>query len=576
MKKLYIPYFVLGLLSLVGMSSCQGFFQTESTDVLFDSKNDLKTPTDKMYSVIGIMNQMQKIADRTVLLGEIRSDLVSLTQSATTDLQDLANFEATTANRYNQPSDYYSIINNCNFFLAKVDTSLRLRNVKVFEGEFAAVKAYRAWTYLQLAQIYGSVPFITEPILTEKDTKKNFEMKNVKQISAYFINDLLPEINTPLPTYGNIGGLASANFYIPIRLLLGDLCLWSERYLEAATYYHNYLTINRLPIGVSNVFWMNSTIEFLNSPADLYRSLFPNSLSEVISYIPMESNTIDGVVSNLRNVFNSNASNYNYNMVTYSPSLKNLSKSQSNCKVYVNQTLGTRDTLYAPPTNADNDLYVGDLRLSSIYTVRNVTPTSDQYSDESVTNAKFGRHINLYRRSLIYLRLAEALNRAGLPSTAFVTLKYGLTQESAMKYIDSTEYRKATSLGVLIWSPEVFIPRTISSTANSVSISGTTMGLHSKGSGDADANKYYVLPNGLTQSQKIEYVEDLISDEMALETAFEGYRMSDLIRIALRRNDNTYLAKKIASRNGAEGTAGYNAALYSKLTDSKNWYLPLK
>jgi hypothetical protein len=56
---------------------------------------------------------------------------------------------------------------------------------------------------------------------------------------------------------------------------------------------------------------------------------------------------------------------------------------------------------------------------------------------------------------------------------------------------------------------------------------------------------------------------------MALEGAFEGYRFNDLMRVALRRNDPTYLADPVSQRNGT-----VNTDLRQKLMDRKNWYLP--
>ena len=68
----------------------------------------------------------------------------------------------------------------------------------------------------------------------------------------------------------------------------------------------------------------------------------------------------------------------------------------------------------------------------------------------------------------------------------------------------------------------------------------------------------------------IEAVEDLIIDECALELAFEGSRFSDLARVSLRRNDPTYLAKRVAMRKGV-----MDMGLYNFLSQSpKNWYLP--
>jgi len=58
-------------------------------------------------------------------------------------------------------------------------------------------------------------------------------------------------------------------------------------------------------------------------------------------------------------------------------------------------------------------------------------------------------------------------------------------------------------------------------------------------------------------------------DERARELAFEGERFYDLIRIAERRNDPSFLAKKVA----AKYPAGQRQAMYNLLLDRKNWYI---
>ena len=77
-----------------------------------------------------------------------------------------------------------------------------------------------------------------------------------------------------------------------------------------------------------------------------------------------------------------------------------------------------------------------------------------------------------------------------------------------------------------------------------------------------------------TRQDTIDYqiprVEDMIITEMALELAFEGQRLHDLMRVAMRRGDNAYLADPISRRDGE-----VDAALRAKLMNEQNWYLPL-
>ena len=73
-----------------------------------------------------------------------------------------------------------------------------------------------------------------------------------------------------------------------------------------------------------------------------------------------------------------------------------------------------------------------------------------------------------------------------------------------------------------------------------------------------------------TIDYQIPLVEDIIINELALEGSFEGYRFNDLMRVAMRRGDNSYVADRIARRNGT-----YDAALRARLMERKNWFLPL-
>jgi len=541
-----------------GLTSCT---EPDSSLVAFVENNTLSTPNDTVYSLIGIINKMQAVADRTVLLGELRGDLITLTENATLDLQGIANFTADATNPYNNARDYYGIIQNCNYYIANADTSLTKRGEKVFEKEYAVIKTYRAWTYLQLAINYGSVPFYTKPLLTGLEANPELYPKyDVNQIAEYFINDLAPYVDTDYPDYGTISGVNSRYFYIPVRVLLGDLCLWAGKYAEAAKYYHDFLTkqYNTRPTYTASVTWESEKFETI---VDGYAGQFPTSginNQDGITVIPMESDEYNGIITKLDDVFNSTEDNNYYYQATRSTAYDRLSQSQKFTLVITDPTTQLPDTISPAETFAfPNEQYRGDLRQQSIFTLRNQASTSSNISSIRQTVQKHrSNYVSIYRLQHVYLRYAEALNRAGYPNAAFAVLKYGLCKYNIDLYIPEAE---RTAAGDLISFSEYTFTRE------------NTQGIHSRGCGNANANNEYCIPALASLNDSILYVEEKICDEMALETAAEGLRFPDLMRLSMHRSDPTFLANKVANRDGS-----LNSSLYAKLSDKKNWYLPLE
>lgn len=606
--------FIFGLCVCCGLLSCSDFFDQDPDHIIFAEENHLINATDTIYSVTGILNKLQAIGDRTVLLGEVRGDLVDITSYANKDIRELAEFNISDDNAYNVPRDYYAVINNCNYFIEKVDTGMKNnRNEYLFMREYAAVKAIRAWTYLQLVLNYKEVPFVTEPILSKQDAEKDYPKYNLQAICEYFINDLDPlteRWGNEYPRYGTIRGNDSRLFYFPLNIVLGDLNLWlasetgsKDTYREAAYRYYKYINERNgdnsaYPTGVNYYAWESGTSSWnsiYGRSSGTLSSEGYGTNSEMITMIAGDSIPAEGNYSELRNLFNSNVDNNYHVSIIPSQSMFNLSESQKFCCVETNGT-----TAYYAPDNL-TEHRTGDLRLYWYYSWGWATNRSTGERMETSYISKYeSQNIHIYRRYMLYLRLAEALNGAGYPRAAFQILSTGINNEIKDDYV-YPYYSESDSIWLsrLDFDNERYEVCTALEFASSTAVqrASNTIGIHTHGSGWTPLNEYYKLPEApmpdpvdedgdgipdepviitkdtpeLIKTQQ-EFVDSLLLNECGLELAFEGTRFYDIMRFALRQNNpEEFLANKVAARRGdIDGT------LKNRLLNRRNWYLKWK
>ena len=539
-------------------SSCEDLLTVDSARYVTVDDNGLTSANDSVSSVLGLLSGLQKIGERYFLFGEMRGDLLAVTDSTPAAIRELNDFTVKPASDYADPLDYYAIINNCNYIISRTgDAGSPL--IK----ENAVAHAIRAWTYMQVVLNWGKAYYFTEPLLSVKDTEKNFPAYMIPQMIDALIADLEPFAEAIYPNYGDIYGMSSTRLFMPVKVLLGDLYLWrgasKDDYEKAAFYYADYIDKNNSTIQVLNyqpeVIW--SYDNFLLQNFDkAYPSNFwsqytyaSSSNSELITAIQMATSAADGITSNLWK---------QYKYYKLSDAIINLWDDQTYLLHYVSGALAT-------------DYYtMGDLRKRA-----NFLNTGRSYIFDG-TNAYYpltklssSYHIMVYRLGLVLLRYAEAVNRAGKPNTAFAVLKYGLSPEtlSDPAKIPREELEDAPYI-------MVFYNSKYSTINNDNNLKGT--GIHSRGCGYSGFDRFYVIGGTTgeplaTRSDTILWVEDAICKELALETSVEGNRFQDLMRIAMRRNDPPFLAKRVAAKH----ETGHDR-IYNLLQDTKNWFLPEK
>lgn len=605
MVKYILPLYLFALLPL--LVSCDDFFEQESDDVLYADKEHLNNAVDTIYSVTGILTKLQALADRTILLGEVRGDLVDLTNEASNDLRELANFSVSDDNMYNVPSDYYAVINNCNYFISHVDTALKSnRNEYIFMKEYAAVKAIRAWTYLQLVLNYGQVPFVTEPLLSKEEAEvaETGQKADIQAVCSYFINDLasLPErYNTETPGYRTIRGVESKLLFFPLSIIRGELYLWraavtgsKEDYRQAALNYYKYISERNgqnsaYPTTLSYSMWTPGSSSWnsrtIRNGSDLNNERFTET-GEIITMIAGDSILAEGNYSELRNLFNSREDNDYKVSISPSQRMVDISESQANCCV----SYDGNSVFYSPQGLVQHQS--GDLRLSDVWEegFRN-----DRYSGERIITQNISkyssRNVHIYRRMMVYLRMAEALNQAGYPRMAFKILSEGISnrviQTEVMPYYMTDDRSDSLFLSRFDFPDSRYAVMDVGDLIGAGVATHNMMGIHTRGSGWTPMNEFYVLPNDtieedltkrarLVAEQQV-FVDSLLLNENALEFAFEGTRYYDLMRFAMRQdNPGAFLTEHIYTRRGDSRSSEMQADVKANLSDQRNWYLRWK
>ena len=702
----------------VSTTSCEDMLTPD-----MDRYSENFSGNDTVYFYLGILRNVQDMVEQNELLGDLRSDLVTTTSYSSDSIADIINYQKLQdgENGLLNRAAYYKVINQCNFYLAKVDTNAVKNNIYYMRKEYAQVVAIRAWTYLQLVQTYGRVPFITKPVdNANTGWENNPETWATPDNLVDLLKDELEKAKTFEHTLGapNYGSFNTGNITIDSKymrfyndLVLGDLYLLRGKdradFVAAAKNYYYFLKekaksgvcVQNRPASYS-VFSFggkDSYSPIISSWVSLGLEADALNSSENITIIPSAANSSFGkVLSREAQIYGFDIHSTNSTTggednaadattsgnITVTPNLRSrqIAPSQAYLSLCEAQNYTKSKFTSASEMPSDVEYYegVGDARMHATapifqttdgkarYIVKN-TPVTSVMDDGRAFSASFKYYKSIYRLSQVYLRYAEAINRAGYPRTAFAILRDGINFNNMPKLLEDKVYDDdnqtwhytydldsvKTAYGVnYIGADEMYRAQNEPEYANFIDFSTNiwnNSSIHGLGCGAstvADTLYDFECPEGIvhqriqqekdwanalglqsvvpdTPEEEVEpqsrngnetedgeetepdrsgyvevemegfpaevnmnevlAVESLIADELALQTAYEGTRMFDLIRIARHRDvagqfGTQWLAWKIARRNELlkpyEVPTQYNATLYNLLLNTGNWYIP--
>ena len=566
--------FLLGMALLLSLSSCEEYLDVQPEDKL-SSDQVYQNVYDADAAVIGIYGKFMALAEKYVMLNEMRADLMTTTRNSGPYLKELSEQNISAENPYVNPKDFYVVIQNCNDALANFDIMLAGKKFtkSQYDQRYADIACIRSWVYLQLGIQYGTVPYITEPIATLDD------VKNINKYPRLSFNQLLDELVkfTEALTYKKlydssssllvtVDGYNTDKFFINKECLLGDLQLWKGNYLEAAIHYKNVMETSTTSTNDSDRF-------------NIYRVKFAEVITHddlAVGYLrnfTQDSRTlVDNNNQGWRSIFARNRDLlWNTEWIWSLPFDSKFAPKNPFIDIFSK----TSGKYLAKPSQAAIDLWQSNTQSNGFpydargqkftYNIVGGDPVIMKYiyKYEAAANVfKTDGDWFLYRAAKLHLRYAEAANRDNQPKIADAILNYGINDAYSTPGFDSSTGDATNIQQTFLAFPYDFDAR-----------NGTFpffRGTWHRGNG---IRGRAALEKVGSASDDLITIENNIINEAALELAYEGNRWEDLVRISLRRNDPSFLANKVYDKLNKEGNA-HAAEARAKLMNVNNWYLP--
>ena len=633
MKRNFKRKMALGMMatSLLMLFSCKKTFDLKPLSEV-DVTQNYRNVSDVNAAVLGIYGKLLGIAEQYVVLNELRADLMDVTPNADKYLQEISQHHVTAGNPWADPRPFYALILNCNDVLYNMNIMLAQNRISVadYNYRYSDIGALRSWLYLQVGIHWGpTIPYVTDPLANIDDLKDQTKFPRVdfqtllSKLVTFTASlpwlDPYPNIITLIngstatltPTTATINGFDITHNFVDKHCVLGDLYLWQaaynhpEDYTLAAIQYRkvleyvpDYTTLNTYRLrggfpststwndfGVDYVRYQEQNINSLVTSSG-WRSMFTRAVYPTFDtnlnsvwiwqmFFPQAYKPIDPFVD----LFSQQGGRY-----LVQPSQQALDNWNSQQQLVANGSSGNTNFTTSFWSDARMRLSIFDPtgNYSSFNNQNVIMKNLYTYQDATVSQAnKYGRWF-LYRDATLNLRYAECANRDGYGLLAYALLNNGINYNFNPYNFSTTPTNTGngpalpptTSLGTVPGGDvtnveQTFYPAPYDIDARNGDVPRYRNGWYQNAGIRGRAN-LQAYPR--TVIGDVNTMEDELLMEAGLETAYEGHRWEDLLRIAIRRGDFSILASKVGSKLSKDGYGG--AATAQAQLQSGNVYLP--
>jgi hypothetical protein len=562
---------------------------------LFDVKPEQELDKEQVYqnvydadaAVLGIYGKFLQLAKQYVVLNELRADLMEATVNADDNLKQVNEHTATENNPYADPRPFYEIILNCNDVLKNFDNMREAKKFKEdeYRQRYSDIAALRAWVYLQAGIQFGNIPYITEPFETVDEVKN---MARYPRLDLQTLIDTLVTTTEAIPYKSlypagtslvtTVDGYNTAKFFINKKCLLGDLYLWRSAFTHSAADYQK---------AAANY---KDVMETYGSNPDYYRVRYSDVKDNVDIAVNYwgdarinqydERRLVDVNYSGWRSIFARGQDGlYDQEWIWmlyfdkgFKPENPFIDLFSNKGGRYQVKPSGTAILAWNSQVQSDNN-FPFDARGRLTWKLLNGQPVIMKYLYNYLTEAEPYVPVNvlekpgkwfLYRAAQLHLRYAEAANRDDRHKIAYALLNNGIQYN----FDSNPGGGQSRDVGNTQQTFDAYPYNFDARMGDYPSYRGPwhrNNGVRGRAHLKSDT-----IPVGADSTLAI---EDRIINECGLELAYEGARWQDLVRIAIRRNDASFLANKVAAKFG---NTGVGAAVRSKLINRNNWFLPFK
>jgi starch-binding outer membrane protein, SusD/RagB family len=580
MKKINLIKSVLFATLLLSLFGCKKVFDIKPEEQL-DESNAYQNVYDADAAVVGIYGKFMGLAEQYVVLNELRADLLDVTVNSNESLRDLSTHSVKDNNPYASPKPFYELILNCNDVLEnfKIMVAEKRMTEDQFNQRYSDVGALRSFIYLQLGIHFGSVPYVTST-LKNVDEVKN--AGNFPKVSFSVLLDSLVNFTEALPfkdiyptgTNLNISvdGYPTEKFYINKRCLLGDLYLWKNDFVKAATYYREVMEFATSGTAGENYYsqykigWAGGFNHYISyaragdasslNYSDGWRIMFESAWTsdgfrrEWIWALPFDSKFKPD--NSLIKLFSPVGGDYL------------VRPSQEIYDMWDGETQRTAQGGSIPYDSRKflSTMNIGGQPVAMKYLYNYINWATGTALNPLQKNGKWF----LYRQTHLHMRFAEAANRLGKHRLAWSLLNSGFERAfpPPTGITDVTNYHNTLNEPY----PFNFDGR---NSNNSVPYFRAdwyrNIGIR---------NRALVVDISVPAGDSLNTIETSLMKEIALENAFEGTRWPDLLRVTLRRNDPAFIADKVYNKLIKSGISSGAASTARAKLMAKDYYLPFK